>query len=130
MDDSTKTMAYTLAVGAVKKLLMTAGTAAAAQGIISGGNAETYAGIAAAVVGVAFSFWTDYGKAIVLSQLEVLKARSLAAAKKIQDAGLKPVSVAEVADQSSTLTAAQVIKVAATMPDDVHASVIPLAKVG
>jgi hypothetical protein len=78
------------------------------------------------LVGAGWSFWNDYGRAIVLSQLEVLKARSLAAADKIQKAGLKPVTTEEVAAQSPTLTAAQVTSIAATMPADVHASVVPM----
>jgi hypothetical protein len=126
MDDSTKNVILTLATGAVKKVLIAGGTAAATHGLISGVSTEAYAGIAAAVVAGGLSFWQDYGKAIVLSQLEVLKARSLAAADKIQKAGLKPVTVEEIAAQSPKLTAQAVAKVATTLPADVQASVVPM----
>jgi hypothetical protein len=132
MDDNTKNIIIGLAAGALKKILMTAGAAAAAHGFTgaSGTSAEAYGGIAVAVITAGIGFWNDYGRAIVTSQLEVLKARSLAAAKKINDAGLKPVTVTEIAAQSPTLTEAQVTKIATTMPTDVKASVIPLSKVG
>lgn len=130
MDDATKTMALTLASGIIKKGLMTLGATAATHGWISGSQTETFVAAGMFLVGAGWSFWNDYGKAIVVSQLEVLKARSLAAAKKIQDAGLKPVSVAEIAAQSPTLTEAQVTKVAASLPADVKTSVIGLTKAG
>ena len=129
MDDSTKTMIQTFAVGAVKKLLIAGGTLAATHGITTGVSAEAYSGLAVAIVTAGFSFWNDYGRAIVISQVEVLKARSLAAAKKIQDAGLTPVTTTEIAAQSPTLTATQVTKIAATLPPVVQASVIPMAPV-
>ena len=100
MDDTTKTMMLTLASGIIKKGLITLGTAAATHGIISSNQTETFVAVGLALAGAGWSFWNDYGKAIVLSQLEVLKARSLASAKKIQEAGLKSVTVAEIAAQS------------------------------
>lgn len=129
MDDSTKTMIQTLAVGAIKKALVAGGSIAAAHGFTTGVSEEAYAGMALAIVTAGFSFWNDYGRAIVISQVEVLKARSLAAAKKIQDAGLTPVTTTEIAAQSPTLTATQVTKIAATLPPVVQASVVPMAPV-
>lgn len=126
MDSGTKTVILTLATGIVKKALIAGGTAAATHGWISGSSAEAYGGLAAAIVAGGYSFWQDYGRAIVLSQLEVLKARSLAAAAKIKSAGLPPVTTAEIAAQSSKLTAESVTKIAATLPADVQASVVPL----
>jgi hypothetical protein len=125
MDDATKTMFQTFAAGIVKKVLISGGALLAGHGIASGFTATDYAAASVAIVAAAWSFWNDYGKAIVLSQVDVLKARSLAASKKIEDAGLRPVTVAEIADQSPTLTPAQVIKVADTMAPDVKASVVP-----
>ena len=125
MDDTTKTMITTLATGAVTKILIAGGTALAAHGLMSGLPAETYTAAAVAVVAAGSSFWKDYGKAIVLSQLEVLKARSLAAAAKLHDAGVPAVTTAEIAAQSPTLTEATVTKIASTMAPDVKASVIP-----
>lgn len=129
MYDATKTMITSLATGALKKVLMTGGAAATAHGLTEGGNsAEIYVGLATAIIAAGYSFWTDYGKAIVVSQLEVLKARSLAAAKKIQDAGLRPVTVSEIAAQSPTLTPDQVTKTAAGMTPEVKATVVPLSE--
>jgi predicted carbohydrate-binding protein with CBM5 and CBM33 domain len=126
MDDGTKKIIIGLAAGAIKKVLLTAGSAAAAHGIITDVPAETYSALALTLVTAGFSFWNDYGKAIVGAQLEVLKARSLAAAAKIKTAGLPPVTPAEIAAQSPKLTAESVTKVAATLPADVQASVIPI----
>lgn len=129
MDDSTKKIIIGLATGAVKKFLLTAGSAAAAHGIITDVPAETYSALALTLVTAGVSFWNDYGKAIVGAQLEVLKARSLAAAAKIKSAGLPAVTPAEIAAQSPKLTAESVTKVASTLPADVQASVIPIKPV-
>lgn len=124
MDDTTKKIAQALAVGAVKKVLMAAGTAAAAHGFATGGlSAEVYAGLALAIVSAGWSFWNDYGKAIVLSQLEVLKAKSLAQAKTMREKGMPPVTTDQIAAQSPTLTPADVSKTVATLPPAVQATV-------
>lgn len=125
MDDTTKTMILSLATGIVKKALIAGGTAAATHGFINGVPTEAYAGAAAAIVAGGVSFWQDYGKAIVLSQLEVLKAKSLASAAKLHAAGVPSITTAEIAAQSPTLTATTVEKVAETMSPQVKASVVP-----
>lgn len=125
MDDATKTMIQTLAVGAIKKALIAGGSIAAAHGLTTGVSTEAYSGIAIAVVSAGWSFWNDYGSVIFHSQMEVLKARSLASAAKIKSAGLPSVTVAEIAAQSPKLTADSVTKIAATLPADVQASVVP-----
>lgn len=125
MDDSTKTMVTTLLTGAVTKILIAGGAAATAHGFVSGIPAETYTAAAVAIVAAGSSFWRDYGKAIVLSQLEVLKAKSLASAAKLHAAGVPSVTTEEIAAQSPTLTAATVEKVATTMAPDIKASVVP-----
>jgi hypothetical protein len=130
MDDATKNMIMSLAAGAVKKVLISGGALLAGHGIAVGFSTAEYAGASVAIVAAGYSFWNDYGRAIITSQVEVLKARSLAAAKKIQDARLPPVTVSEIAAQSPTLTEAQVTKVSATLPPAVAASVVPLAKTG
>lgn len=126
MDDTTQKIVTNLAIGAVQKVLIGAAAAATAHGFISGAPTETYLALATIIVTYGVSFWKDYGRAIVESQLELLKARSLAAAAKIQAAGLKPVTVAEIAAQSDKLTEASVTKVAATLPADIQASVVPI----
>lgn len=123
MDDATKTMALTLITGVVKKAAIVAGTTLATHGWISGNNTETFVSLAVAGVPLAISLWQDYGKAIVLSQLAVLKAKSLAQAAKLQDAGLPPVTTAQIAVQSPTLTPDQVTKTIATLPPAIQATV-------
>jgi hypothetical protein len=128
MDDTVKTMATTLAQGFVKKVLISGGALLAGHGIATGFTATEYTAASVAIVAAAWSFWQDYGKAIITSQVKVLKARSLASAAKIQNAGLKSVTISEIAAQSPTLTETEVIKVAATLPPEVAASVVPVAK--
>lgn len=72
---------------------------------------------------VAGKFWQEYGRDIVNAQLEVLKAKSLAQASKIREAGLPPVTASQVAEQSPTLTVAQVTKTIATLPPAIQAGV-------
>ena len=110
MDDSTKTMMLTLASGIIKKGLITLGATAATHGIISANQTETFVAAGMFLVGAAWSFWNDYGKAIVLAKLEVLKAQSLAQAAKLKAAGVAPPNAAEIAVFHPTLTPADVIK--------------------
>lgn len=123
MDDSTKTMVATLASGVLKKFLVTASASAVTHGWISGNQTEAFIAGGMLLASVGWSFWNDYGKAIVMSQLEVLKAKSLASAAKIKDAGLPAVTTADIADQSATLTQKDVTKVIATLPTAVQAGV-------
>lgn len=123
MDDATKTMMLTLASGVIKKGLITLGATAATHGVISSNQTETFVAVGMALVGLGWSFWNDYGRAIVLSQLEVLKAKSLAQAAKMRDAGVPPVTVNQVAAASPTLTPAAVTKAIAAMPAEVQQNV-------
>jgi hypothetical protein len=123
MDDATKTMVLTLVTGIVKKGAIVAGTTLATHGWISGNQTETIVSLAVAGVPFAISLWQDYGKAIVLSQLAVLKAKSLASAEKIKDAGLPPVTASDIAAQSATLTPDQVTKTVATLPPSIQDTV-------
>lgn len=127
MDDSTKTMMLTIATGIIKKGLLVAGTGLASHGLINSNRTETFVSIGMVVIGAGWSFWNDYGRAIVLSQLEVLKAKSLAQAAKLKDNGIKPVTVSEIAAQHDTLSTADVTKTIATLPADVHATVAKAA---
>lgn len=112
MDDSTKTMMLTLASGVIKKGLMTLGATAATHGIIASNQTETFVAAGMFLVGAGWSFWNDYGRAIVLSKLEVLKAQSMAQAAKLRSAGLPQPTVSEIAAQHPTLTPADVSKAA------------------
>ncbi len=129
MDAKTEQMLITMGAGVIKKGLITLGSVAATHGIISGSETETFVSIGMALVGLGWSFWQDYGKAIVLSQLEVLKAKSLAQAEKMRSAGVAPVTVQQIANQSSKMNAAEVTKVVATLPAEVQSNIVPVAKV-
>ena len=129
MDDKTKTMMLTLATGVIKKGLLVAGTSLAGHGIINSNQLETFVSVGMVLVGLGWSFWNDYGKAIVLSQLEVLKAKSLAQAEKMKQSGIAPVTANQIAAQSSTLTSAEVTKTVATLPPAVQATVAKVALV-
>jgi hypothetical protein len=127
MDDKTRTMMLTLAASVAKNGLMTLGSAAAAHGIISGSQTETFVAIGMALLGGAWSFWNSYGRAIAVSQLEVLKAKSLAQAAKMNAAGVPPVTVNQIAAQSPTLSSTEVAKTVATLPPEIQANVAKLS---
>jgi len=125
MDANTKTMMLTMAAGVIKKGLLTLGATAATHGVISSNQVEMFVAGGMFLAGAGWSFWNDYGKAIVLSQLEVMKAKSLAQAAKMRDAGVAPVTATQIADQSPKLTTADVVKTVAAMPPAVQANVTP-----
>lgn len=123
MDDSSKNMMLTLATGIAKKVLITLSASAATHGIINSNQTETFVSAGLCLLGVGWSLWNDYGRAIVLSQLELLKAKSLAQAAKLNQAGIAPVTASQIAEQSPTLTPAEVTKTVATLPPAVQATV-------
>jgi hypothetical protein len=128
LDEATKNLLQTVAIGAVQKVLMAGAAGLAAHGISAEGtNTQLYAGLATLIVTVGISFYRDYGRAIIISQLELLKARSVAAAAKLHEAGVPAVTTAEIAAASPTLTEKSVTKIADTLPAPVKASVIPNA---
>lgn len=126
MDDTTRKMLVTIGAGIAKKVLLGLGATLATHGVISSNQTETFVAVGMALVGVGWSLWNDYGRAIVLSQLEVLKAKSLAQADQARNAGLPPVTSTQIADKSPTLTPTDVAKVTAKLP---AASAIILAVV-
>lgn len=123
MDDKTKTVALTLAAGIIKKVLITLSASAVTHGFISSNQTEMFVAGGMLLVSAGYSFWNDYGKAIVLSQLEVLKAKSLAQAKAMTQNGIEPVTTAQIAAQSPTMGPAEVAKVVATLPEVIQANV-------
>src|SRR5277367_379858 len=127
MDATVKKIAETLAIGAVKKGLIGVGGVLAGHGIAMGFTTTDYAAASVAIVAAGYSFWNDYGKAIVLSQLEVFKAKSLAQAEKMRMAGVAPVTADQIAMQSSKMNTAEVAKVVATLPEEVQRNVQPMA---
>jgi len=126
MNDATKKMLVTVGAGIIKKLLMLQAAGLVSHGLISSNETETYVSLGMALIGALWSFWDDYGRAIVLSQLEVLKAKSLAQAQQAKIAGLPPVTVTDIAAQSRTMTPADVIKAVAKLPLENQATVAPV----
>lgn len=123
MDDTTRKMLLTVGASVIKNLLMTVGAGLVAHGVINSNGVETFVAAGMGLVGAAWSFWNSYGRTIVLSQLEVLKAKSLAQAAALKRAGAPPVTVAQIASQSPTMTSADVTKAVATLPADIQANV-------
>lgn len=124
MDDKTQTILLTVAAGIAKKGLVTLGSIAATHGVINSNQTETFVSAGMVLVGLGWSLWNDYGRAIVMSQLEVLKAKSLAQAASLKAAGQPPVTSSQIAAQSPTLTPDQVVKTIATLPAAIQANVI------
>lgn len=110
MDDTTKKVAQTIAIGIVKKTLIWGGAILAGHGVAVGFTPTDYAAAAAAIVATGWSLWNDYGKGIVLGELEVVKAHVQAQTAKIRAAGLPPVTVTEIANQNNKLTTDDVAK--------------------
>lgn len=129
MDDKTKTLMLTMATGVIKKGLLTLGASLTAHGVIAGNQVETFAAIGMVLVSAGWSFYQDYGKAILISQLDVLKAKSLAQAAKMTQNGVTPVTTTEIAIQSPTLSPREVASTVATLPEVIKANVKPLVLV-
>lgn len=126
MDDMTKKMLLTIGAGLLKKGGLALGMAAATHGWIAGNQVELFGAGAVALGSAAYSFWNDYGRAIVMSQLEVLKAKSLAQAASMRAAGLKPVTVDQIAASSPTMSPADVAKAITKLPAENKALVSPV----
>lgn len=129
MDDSTKKAIASVGAGIMQKILMGQAAGLVAHGMLSANYTEVYVSVGMALVGAAWSLWEDFGQPILLSQLEVLKAKSLAQAAKMRDAGVPPITVNQIAAASPTLTAAGVTKAIATLPQAVQDNVAKVAAV-
>lgn len=123
MDDKTKTMMLTVGAGLAKKVLMLQAAGLVSHGMMSANYTEVFVSLGMAGIGAAWSLWNDFGKPIVLSQLEVLKAKSLAQAASLRKAGLPQVTANEIAAQSPTLLPADVLKTIATLPAAIQSNV-------
>jgi hypothetical protein len=124
-------MLITVGAGIIKKGLITLGSIAATHGVINSNQTETFVAGGMFLVGVLWSLWQDYGKAIILSQLEVLKAKSLAQAEKMRNSNVPPVTVQQIANQSNKMNPTDVASAIETLPANVKASISPatIAKV-
>lgn len=116
MDDATKKMVTTLGATAIKNTLMSLGPVLAAHGVIASNQTETFVSSGMFLVGILWSFWDSYGRAIFLAKMEVWKAKSLAQAAALHANGIPPVTNVEIAAHGpEALTPATVAKVAATL---------------
>lgn len=127
MEDSTKKAVASIGAGIAQKILMGQAAGLVAHGMLSANYTEVYVSVGMALVGAAWSLWEDFGQPILLSQLEVLKAKSLAQAAKMKDAGVPPITVNQIAAASPTLTAAGVTKAIATLPQAVQDNIAKAA---
>jgi len=126
MDAKTQQMIVTVGGGIAKKVLMLQAAGLVSHGVMSANYTEIYVSLGMATIGAGWSFWNDYGKAIVLSQLEVFKAKSLAQAEKMRNAGIPAVTMQQIANQSSKMNPTDVAQVVATMPAEVKANIAPI----
>jgi hypothetical protein len=120
------TMTSVVTMLATKGLSVLAGIAVT-HGLMTSSNTETFVSGGLLLVSLGWSFWNEYGRAIVMAQLEVLKAKSLAQAAALSAANAPKVTVAQIAAQSPTMDATQVVKAIATLPPEIKATVAPSA---
>jgi hypothetical protein len=125
MDAKTQMILTVVGTGAVKKLAIVVGSMLSAHGLMRGDDVETFAAAAVALIPILVSFWQDYGKAILISQLEVMKAKSLAQAQLLRLAGEPPVTIKQIAEQTSKLTMNDTRTIAATLPAEIQRNIDP-----
>lgn len=114
---ATQTMVTTLGATVAKTLLMTVGSGLAAKGVITGPGVDTFVAAGMLGVGMLWSFWTSYGRAIAIAQLEIWKAKSQAQVDALHKAGVTPPTAAQIADKipDPKVTAEVVAKAMAAM---------------
>lgn len=96
---ATQTMVTTLGATVAKTLLMTIGSGLAAKGVIAGPGVDTFVAVGMMVVGAGWSFWTSYGRAIAVAQLEIWKAKSQAQVEALHRANVPVPTNAQVAEK-------------------------------
>lgn len=109
---------------ATKGLSVLAGIAVT-HGLMTSSNTETFISAGLFLVSLGWSGYREYLRPILLAQLEVLKAKSLAQAAALQANNLPKVTVSQIAAQSPGMTQADVVKVVATLPPEIKANVAP-----
>ena len=97
------------------------------HGVMTGSNTEAFIALAPALVSLGWSVWQLYLGPIFLAQMEVLKAKSLAQAAALKAANLPKVTVAQIAAQSPTMAAPDVLKAIATLPQSIKDNVAETA---
>lgn len=107
---------------ATKGLSILAGVAVT-HGLITSSNTEMFISAGLFLVSLGWSSYMEYIRPILLAQLEVYKAKSLAQAAALRSAGVPQITVAQIAAQSPTMEAPTIAKVIATLPPEVKANV-------
>jgi hypothetical protein len=107
---------------ATKTLSVLAGIAVT-HGLMTSSNTETFISAGLFLVSLGWSSYMEYIRPILLAQLEVLKAKSLAQAAALKAAGAPKVTVAQIAAQSPTMEVPDVVKAIATLPQAVKENV-------
>lgn len=130
MDDATKKLILGLASGFLRKGAIASAAALTTHGIaVSGSFTETVVSAGVGLIVWGYSTYGDTVKVIIASQIEVLKAKSLAQAAKLRANNIAPPTVQDVAAASArspeiaTLTVDEVKKAVATLPPSVAATV-------
>lgn len=93
------------------------------HGVITGSNTEAIIALAPALVSLGWSAYVEYLGPIFRAQMDVLKAKSLAQAAALKAAGMPKVTVAQIAAQSPTMEAPDVVKAIATLPPEIKENV-------
>jgi hypothetical protein len=99
------------------------GTFLVTHGLMTGSNTEALISLAPFLVSLAWSGYREYVRPILIAQLEVLKAKSLAQAAALKAANLPKVTVAQIAAQSPTMETTDVVRAIATLPPEIKATV-------
>ncbi len=107
---------------ATKCLSILAGVAVT-HGLMTSSNTETFVSVGLLLISLGWSSYIEYVRPILLAQLEVLKAKSLAQAAALKAANLPKVTPAQIAAQSDILTPGDVVKAVATLPPEIKATV-------
>lgn len=107
---------------ATKVLSVLAGIAVT-HGLMTSSNTETFVSAGLLLVSLGWSGYVEYGRPILLAQLEVLKAKSLVQAAALKAANMPKVTVSQIAAQSPTMGPAEVAKVIATLPPEIKETV-------
>lgn len=99
------------------------GTFLVTHGLMTGSGTEELISLAPFLVSIGGSIYLEYLRPIFLAQMDVLKAKSLAQAAALRAANLPKVTVTQIAAQSPTMEAADVVKAIATLPPEIKANV-------
>lgn len=130
MNDATKKLILGIASGFLRRGAIAIASALTMHGVaVTGSFTETFVSAGIGLLVWTYSTYGDTVKVIINSQIEVLKAKSLAQAAKLRENNIAPPTVQDVVAASArspemaTLTVEEVKKTVATLPPSVAATV-------